>query len=151
MGTVAAGGAGGRAGGGIGSEGAGASLTGDVLALGAGGGSGADGSWIGAVARFGATVGTPEVIALTGGTGAPSPERARSVMRTVSFLSGTEEVLGLLVGGGRFSDSLMGRGEIGFGGNGFLAGLGGRRQSLFRFFMTMRLVFKGPCRSKYNQ
>lgn len=40
-------------------------------------------------------------------------------MRTVSFLSGTAEVFGLLGGGGvgvgRFSDSLMRSDEMGFG------------------------------------
>lgn len=144
IGTVAAGGGGapgaaGRGGGGaeaIGAGGGGAaaatgggSFTGEVAALGAGGGSGADGSWMGAVARFGAegagktlevaTVGTLEVTGFTGavasrGCTAPSPGRERRVMRTVSFLSGTADVLGVLGGGGvgRFSDSLMrGAGE----------------------------------------
>jgi len=134
IGTVAAGGGGapgaeGRApGGGIGAAlGAGGaagatgggSFTGEEAALGAGGGRGADGSWIGAVAFLGAEgggIGTLEVTGLTGevasrGCTAPSPGRARRVMRTVSFLSGTAEVFGELGGGGvgRFSDSLMGR------------------------------------------
>jgi hypothetical protein len=111
-----------------GAEGAtgGGSLTGEEAALGAGGGSGADGSWIGAVAFFGVMeggggmIGTLEVTGFTGavasrGCTAPSPGRARRVMRTVSFLSGTAEVFGVLGGGGvgRFSDSLMGeRGKI---------------------------------------
>lgn len=110
MGTVAAGG-GGREGA---AEGAGGSFTGLVADFGAGGGSGAEGSWIGAVARFGVTVGTPEVTGLTGevdsrGCVAPAPGRARRVMRTVSFFSGTAEVLGVLGGGGVgwFSDSLI--------------------------------------------
>ncbi len=92
--------------GGIGADiGAGGSFTGDVEALGAGGGNGAEGSWIGAVAFFGADVGTPDVTVLTGevdsrGWVVPSPGRARRVMRTVSFLSGTAEVFGVLGGGG---------------------------------------------------
>ncbi len=135
MGTVAAGGGGapGRAGGGMealgagGAEGAtgGGSFTGEEADFGAGGGSGAEGSWIGAVAFFGVTegegstlevgTGTLEVTGFTGevasrGCTAPSPGRERRVMRTVSFLSGTAEVFGVLGGGGvgRFSDSLMG-------------------------------------------
>jgi len=57
------------------------------------------------VAFFGAAVGTLEVIGLTGtvdsrGWVVPSPGRARRVMRTVSFLSGTAEVFGVLGGGG---------------------------------------------------
>ncbi len=130
IGTVAAGGGGapGRAGGGIaplgagGAEGAmgGGNFTGEDADFGAGGGSGAEGSWIGAVAFFGVMegaggIGTLEVTGLTGavasrGCTAPSPGRARRVMRTVSFLSGTAEVFGVLGGGGvgRFSDSLMG-------------------------------------------
>lgn len=136
MGTVAAGGApgtdgrampggGGTALGAGGADGAtgGGSFTGEVEALGAGGGSGAEGSWIGAVAFLGADgagIATPEVTGLTGevasrGCTEPSPGRARSVMRTVSFLSGTAEVFGELGGGGvgRFSDSLMGEKEGG--------------------------------------
>jgi len=101
----------------------GGSFTGEEAAFGAGGGSGAEGSWIGAVAFFGATeagggaIGTLDVTGFTGevasrGCTAPSPGRARRVMRTVSFLSGTAEVFGVLGGGGvgRFSDSLMGKG-----------------------------------------
>lgn len=40
---------------------------------------------------------------------APSPGRARKVMRTVSFFSGTADVFGVLGGGGVgwFSESLM--------------------------------------------
>jgi hypothetical protein len=102
-------------GGGIGGEG---SFTGEVALFGAGGGSGAEGSWIGAVEVFAAT-GTAEVVELdgatlpvTGLTGAvasrawvtPAPGRARRVMRTVSFFSGTAEVLGVEDG---FSWSLM--------------------------------------------
>jgi hypothetical protein len=102
-------------GGGIGGEG---SFTGAVALFGAGGGRGAEGSWIGAVAVF-AVMGTAEVVALdgatlpvTGLTGAvasrawvtPAPGRARSVMRTVSFFSGTAEVFGVEEG---FSESLM--------------------------------------------
>ena len=72
----AEGGAGGRGapplgavGGGIGkvaAGGAGGSFTGEDDDFGAGGGSGADGSWMGAVARFGATIGTAAVTGLTG-------------------------------------------------------------------------------------
>jgi hypothetical protein len=102
-------------GGGIGGEG---SFTGEVALFGAGGGSGAEGSWIGAVAVF-AAMGTAEVVALdgatlpvTGLTGAvasrawvtPAPGRARRVIRTVSFFSGTAEVFGVEEG---FSESLM--------------------------------------------
>ena len=102
-------------GGGIGGEG---SFTGAVALFGAGGGSGAEGSWIGAVEVLAAT-GTAEVVELegatlpvTGLTGAvasrawvtPAPGRARKVMRTVSFFSGTAEVLGVEDG---FSWSLM--------------------------------------------
>lgn len=120
IGTVAAGGCGtdGRAGGGVGRDGAasgaGGNFTGEVADFGAGGGSGAEGNWIGAVAFFGAASGTPEVTGVTGdvdsrGWVVPSPGRARRVIRTVSFFSGTAEVLGVLGGGGdgRFSDSLM--------------------------------------------
>lgn len=69
---------------------------------------------------MGADVGTLDVIGLTGavdsrGCVVPSPGRARKVMRTVSFLSGTAEVFGVLGGVGWFSDSLMGQGEKVFG------------------------------------
>lgn len=95
--------------------------------FGAGGGSGAEGSWIGAVA-FLATVGTTEVVLseagtlpVAGETGAvdsrgwvmPAPGRPRRVMRTVSFFSGTDEVFGVVAGGGGggvFSGSLMSQG-----------------------------------------
>lgn len=88
------------------------SFTGEVADLGAGGGSGADGSWIGAVELRGAEGDTEEVVDELGVTGAvasracvtPAPGRARNVMRTVSFLSGTAEVFGVEEG---FSDSLM--------------------------------------------
>jgi hypothetical protein len=66
------------------------------------------------VALLGAEIGTLEVTGLTGevasrGCVAPSPGRARNVMRTVSFFSGTADVFGVLGGGGVgwFSDSLM--------------------------------------------
>jgi hypothetical protein len=98
----------------MGAEGAGGSFTGDVAAFAAGGGSGADGSWIGAVALLGAEMGTLDVTGFTGevasrGCVAPSPGRARSVIRTVSFFKGTAEVLGVLGGGGVgwLSESLM--------------------------------------------
>jgi hypothetical protein len=68
---------------------------------------------MGAVALFGA-IGTPEVTGLIGdvaslGCVAPSPGRARRVMRTVSFFSGTADVFRVLGGGGVgwFSESLM--------------------------------------------
>ena len=116
-GRGAVGGAGGRgtdvlAGG---AEGAGGRETGAVAAFGAGGGRGAEGSWIGAVARR-AVGGMMELVVFVvpppGTTGAvasrgcvtPAPGRARSVMRTVSFFRGTDEVLGVEDG---FSDSLM--------------------------------------------
>lgn len=95
-----------RPGGGIG---AGGSETGLVEALGEGGGSGADGSWIGAEARFTSEeegggklpvvppIGTGAVASR--GCTAPAPGRARRVMRTVSFFSGTAEVFAALGGG----------------------------------------------------
>jgi len=126
-------------GGGIGGEG---SFTGDVALFAAGGGRGAEGSWIGAVAVL-ATTGTAEVAALegeilpvTGLTGAvasrawvtPAPGRARSVIRTVSFFSGTAEVFGVEEG---LSESLMcgdvNKGEFLFS----LANSALGRQSLF--------------------
>ncbi|OYW77128.1 MAG: hypothetical protein B7Z37_05645 [Verrucomicrobia bacterium 12-59-8] len=100
------------------------SFTGAVLDFGAGGGSGAEGRLIGAVDFFD-TIGTTEVVlneagipALAGDTGAvdsrgwvtPVPGRPRSVMRTVSFFSGTAAVLGVEPDGGDggvFSGSLM--------------------------------------------
>ena len=110
--------------------GAAGSGTGVVPECAAGGGSGALGSWIGAVALLGpeigitGAVGTRAVAAPAGvtavvmargtagapGTGigvvnslgwvTPAPGRARSVMRTVSFFSGTAEVLADGTGGG---------------------------------------------------
>jgi len=81
--------------------------------FGAGGGSGAEGNWIGAVdlrAPEGTTeevvlLGTLPVAGFTGevasrGWVVPAPGRARRVMRTVSFFSGTAEVLGEEGGGG---------------------------------------------------
>jgi hypothetical protein len=101
-----------------GGTGAGGNEIGLVADLGEGGGSGAEGSWIGAVARLSVEAGMEPVEAV--GTGevasrgcvVPAPGRARRVMRTVSFFSGTAEVLGggmaavFGVGGG--SSSLMG-------------------------------------------
>lgn len=104
------------------------SFTGEVLDLGAGGGSGAEGSWIGAVDFFdimGTTdvvlkeAGIPPVAGETGevdsrGWVTPAPGRPRSVMRTVSFFSGTAAVLGVEPDGGVggvFSDSLMVQGR----------------------------------------
>jgi hypothetical protein len=114
-----------------------------VDALGEGGGSGAEGSWIGAVARFDSALGGGSPPAI--GTGAvasrgwtaPAPGRARSVMRTVSFFSGTAEVFGAPGGGiaavlgvgGVFSASLME--GVQFGGEIlilYLADRGSRRQ-----------------------
>lgn len=100
---------------------AGGSVTGEVGAFGAGGGSGAEGSWIGAVARR-AVGGVMELVVIEGTPGAtgdvasrgwvtPAPGRARKVMRTVSFFSGTEEVLGVEDEG--FSGSLMAVNKIG--------------------------------------
>ena len=96
-----------------GGRGAGGSVTGEVLLLGAGGGRGADGSWIGAVALRAGGGAMLEVVdegtwVVAGPTGAvasrgwvtPAPGRARSVMRTVSFFSGTALVLGVEGGGG---------------------------------------------------
>jgi hypothetical protein len=56
------------------------------------------------VALFGA-IGPPEVTGLMGdvaslGCVAPSPGRARRVLRTVSFFSGTADVFGVLGAGG---------------------------------------------------
>jgi hypothetical protein len=85
------------------------SFTGAVADFGAGGGRGAEGSWMGAVEAFGAEGDTDEVDGDTGAVASrawvtPAPGRARSVMRTVSFFSGTAEVFGVEEG---FSDSLM--------------------------------------------
>ncbi len=73
---------------------------------------------MGAVALRGAMEGTPAVTGLTGAVASrgwvlPAPGRARRVMRTVSFFSGTAEVFGVLGGGGVgwLSDSLMTWGE----------------------------------------
>ena len=56
------------------------------------------------MALFGA-IGPPEVTGLMGdvaslGCVAPSPGRARRVLRTVSFFSGTADVFGVLGAGG---------------------------------------------------
>lgn len=111
-----------REGGGIG---AGGSLTGAVAERGAGGGRGAEGSCTGAVAFFaegGRTEevvdlgGTPPVAGLTGAVASrgwvtPAPGRARRVIRTVSFFSGTAAVFGVVAWGGvGFSGSLMVKG-----------------------------------------
>jgi len=109
-----------RPGGGIG---AGGNETGFVSDFGEGGGNGAEGSWIGAVERLSVgggiepadTVGTGEVVSR--GCVLPAPGRARRVMRTVSFFSGTAEIFGggmaavFGVGGG--SSSLMGWSSLG--------------------------------------
>lgn len=99
--------------------GAGGRLTGLVEALGEGGGSGAEGSCTGAVARLGAGGGTAPVLVGTGevasrGWVTPAPGRARRVMRTVSFFSGTAEVfdaegggMAAVLGVGGGSSSLM--------------------------------------------
>lgn len=103
-----------------GAVGAGGSVTGAVGDFGAGGGSGAEGSWIGAVARR-AVGGMIELVVIDGTPGetgavasrgwvTPAPGRARKVMRTVSFFSGTEDVLGVDDG---FSGSLMAVNKIG--------------------------------------
>ncbi|MDB6117599.1 MAG: hypothetical protein JWO08_1380 [Verrucomicrobiaceae bacterium] len=113
-----------RPGGGIG---AGGNEIGLVAALGEGGGSGAEGNWIGAVTRRaagggmgaerpGGGKGTPGAIGEVASRGCvvPAPGRARRVMRTVSFFSGTAEVFCVPVGtaavlgvGGVLSASLI--------------------------------------------
>jgi len=150
----AGGGAMGRAGGGIEGggiiipEGAGGNLTGDVEAFVAGGGSGAEGSWIGAVARFGAEIGTLDVTGFTGdvasrGCVAPSPGRARRVMRTVSFFSGTADVFGVLGGGGvgRLGESLMSKRKSDNLGKHDLADLAAWSQSLSLRLMELIIIF----------